>query len=231
MYVLIDKERMCITHKHLLREAIANVAHIEMAHVPTIICDEMDYVTFETFTDADLNKLLLAMCGQKYEHFTRKQLIEMTRGVCFSLYPSSIDGFAASRQADSISMKDKGHYKYQAGSNSPLELDEYQAAKPLTAGANPNAVLPPAPVFKTLPAARTAVASAPVKREQATNTEAPKHGSKTGRVWEIAEDFYSTGDFNSPKELRKMIIAACENEGINSSTASVQYGKWVKTKP
>ena len=228
MYVLIDKERMCITHRHLRKDAIANVAHIEMAHTSTIICDEMDYVTFESFTDAELNRLMVSMCGQRYESIDRYGLVQMVRAVCFSLYPSIIDGFEAAKQAMSIPMIDDGYYKYQPGSDLPTPLDDLYAVKPLTGSANPQVVLPPAPVFKTAPAARTQVASAPVKRAPATNADAPKHGSKTGRVWEIADSIYTPGA--DIKALRGKIIAACEAEGINSSTASVQFSKWKQTK-
>jgi hypothetical protein len=228
MYVLIDRERMAITHRHLRKDAIANVAHIEMAHSATIICDEMDYVTFESFTDLELNKLLVNMCGQKYASIDRYGLVQMVRHVCFSLYPSVIDGFEAAKQAMSIPMDDNGFYKYQPGADVPTPLDDLYAVKPLTGTANPNLVLPPAPVFNTPPAQRTQAATAPVKRAPATNNDAPKHGSKTGRVWEIADSIYKPG--NDLKSIRGAIIAACEAEGINSSTASVQYSKWKQTK-
>lgn len=53
----------------------------------------------------------------------------------------------------------------------------------------------------------------------------PKEGSATGKVWSIGDTLYAdTGEIPD----RKTVIAACEKEGINPSTASTQYGKWKK---
>jgi len=58
-------------------------------------------------------------------------------------------------------------------------------------------------------------------------------GGTTARVWEIAtkikEEQFTDGNILDPqdmKALRSAIIAACEAEGINSSTAGTQYSKW-----
>lgn len=52
---------------------------------------------------------------------------------------------------------------------------------------------------------------------------APKTGSTTGRVWAIADTLWQS---NGTMPDRKAVMAACEAEGINPSTASTQYGKW-----
>lgn len=58
--------------------------------------------------------------------------------------------------------------------------------------------------------------------------QAPKAGSTTGRVWQIAdEEFAKCLDL---KACRKTIIARCTEEGINPSTAATQYSKWAQTK-
>lgn len=78
--------------------------------------------------------------------------------------------------------------------------------------------------------------SAPVKgRPKATRPKAstgsgdapakPKGGT-TARVWEVANEIYGQKTGWDIKELRSSIIAACEAEGINSSTAGTQYSKW-----
>ena len=50
----------------------------------------------------------------------------------------------------------------------------------------------------------------------------PKAGTATGKVWEIADSM--------PEADRAEVIAACEAEGINASTAKTQYGKWRKAQ-
>ena len=58
--------------------------------------------------------------------------------------------------------------------------------------------------------------------------ERPKATSTTGKVWEIADRFFTDdGDW---KTMRAKIMAACEAEGINSATAATQYSKWKGSK-
>ncbi|AUR88738.1 hypothetical protein NVP2117O_60 [Vibrio phage 2.117.O._10N.261.45.E9] len=53
----------------------------------------------------------------------------------------------------------------------------------------------------------------------------PKAGTKTGRVWEIADA--KSAEAGEPA-LRAPVIEQCEAEGINSATAATQYGRWRK---
>ena len=56
----------------------------------------------------------------------------------------------------------------------------------------------------------------------------PKALSTTGLVWELADvEFVKAGN-QLPD--RAKVIAACEAEGINPSTAATQYAKWKKEK-
>ena len=59
---------------------------------------------------------------------------------------------------------------------------------------------------------------------------APAAGSKTGKVWELADRVQTAQPKLAAKELRAAVIKACLAEGINKSTASVQYGKWKTSK-
>jgi hypothetical protein len=60
------------------------------------------------------------------------------------------------------------------------------------------------------------------KKAPATPSAKPKGTSTTGRVWEIASSLV----VGKALPDRKAVVAACEAEGINPSTASTQYGKW-----
>lgn len=51
----------------------------------------------------------------------------------------------------------------------------------------------------------------------------PKPGTKTGFVWEVADNLSKEAGAPAP---RKVVIATCVEEGINPATASTQYGKW-----
>jgi hypothetical protein len=59
---------------------------------------------------------------------------------------------------------------------------------------------------------------------------APKKTSTCGLVWELCEKHLAAGLALDSKELRAAIMANCEQEGINKSTAGVQYGKWKASK-
>lgn len=97
--------------------------------------------------------------------------------------------------------------------------------------ASPAAVAP----AKRSPSARPAAPPAPGGTTPAPKPRAapsgpatrPKAGSSTGRVWDIADEVCSRFPDNPDmKEVRRQVIAQCEKENINSSTASVQFGKW-----
>lgn len=55
-------------------------------------------------------------------------------------------------------------------------------------------------------------------------SSAPTKGA-TAKVWEIADRVHAASGLDRGK-----IIAACEAEGINTSTAGTQYSKWKKAK-
>lgn len=87
-------------------------------------------------------------------------------------------------------------------------------------GPQPGAGAPaPAPAASPRPSAPRAPAG-PANR--------PAAGSLTGRVWDMADHHAALGLVD--KELRRTVIAACEAVGINKSTASVQFGKWLSSR-
>lgn len=53
----------------------------------------------------------------------------------------------------------------------------------------------------------------------------PAGGTKTGRVWEIADDL--SQKHKRPPE-RKLVMDAAKAEGINEATCATQYGRWRK---
>ena len=82
------------------------------------------------------------------------------------------------------------------------------------------AVKAPAKVKAVKPSKVTAA------KVEATPAGVPKSGTTTGRVWEIADTMRSQSRGDYPD--RKEVLAKCEHEGINPSTASTQYAKWLK---
>lgn len=64
----------------------------------------------------------------------------------------------------------------------------------------------------------------PVKDEQ-NGVVRPKTGTKTGRVWEIADELSKKA---KKPASRKAVLEKTNGEGINSATAATQYGRWRK---
>lgn len=50
----------------------------------------------------------------------------------------------------------------------------------------------------------------------------PTKGTKTGRVWEIADELLA----KDGQASRESVIRACMDEGLNVNTASTQYSYW-----
>lgn len=65
------------------------------------------------------------------------------------------------------------------------------------------------------------------KKERITNNGVvrPSEGTKTGRVWEIADAISQT---NQAPAARGEVLKQCEGEGINQATGATQYGRWCK---
>lgn len=80
-------------------------------------------------------------------------------------------------------------------------------------------------VARLYPETPTTSSEEKAPREPGAPPPRPKATSTTGRVWEIADRMLAAGSTD-----RKAVIAACEAEGINPSTASTQYGKWRASK-
>lgn len=53
----------------------------------------------------------------------------------------------------------------------------------------------------------------------------PKPGTKTGRIWEIADEL--SAQLGHPVPRRKVLEVAI-NENMNPATAATQYGRWRK---
>ena len=232
---------MCVRYKHVNENVIWNIMAIEFTHTACVAMNENMVEAYERFTDYELKMLYLNLCGQKYTGYAREILVTTVKGMVQSLPTSDLNGFELSIQASSI-LDTQFYYRYQKGANQPLKVAEPFVAPALTsvAGYTPVPVAPPA--AQAAPAHAMQAASAPAAPRNPSSVtlpaEAPKAGSKTGRVWEIAElvlretleSNERDGKAFDVKSLRKAIVEKCESEGINGSTASVQFGKWKTTK-
>lgn len=102
---------------------------------------------------------------------------------------------------------------------------------------NPTPILriPKAPSIPVAPssAASPSIPKAPaIPKAPSAIPQAPKPGGTTARVWAIADQ--TMLDIPQPvsdlKELRRVVIEACTEEGINPGTAATQFGAWKRSK-
>jgi len=234
MFILIDKEQMCVRYKHHTQACLTNLMHIELSHVAAsvIACDWPG--AFAGFTDMELKLLYQNLCGQKYASYSRELLVQNVQAFCMSIEESKLNALELSLQAGYLSEGNDNFYKHRPGHNQPQALSEVYTPAALTAVPGCVPIVTPTPTVNAAPASYTQTANAPIARTRPVSDgppEQPKAGSKTGRVWEIAEMIWQkSGCASNIKAMRKEIIEACEGEGINSSTASVQFGKWKSTK-
>lgn len=249
MHILIDRERLVVLYKHNNLGALCNIAHIEAAHSAVVIAHYSESErSFGDLTDWELRLIYENLCGQKYQGYLRDHLERSVIALCDAIPESDINIHEAFVQAACIAEGDDRYYTYVRGSQFPSPQEDLFAAPALRVA---QGFVPSVPInapVLTQPAPATQAAAAwfniPRKPQEDTRTprdpnapsriesnEPPKQGSKTGRVWEIADAVLAK--YSAPydwKKLRADIAAACEAEGINSSTMSVQSSKWRKTK-
>lgn len=247
MHVLINKDRCVFLGKHQDENALLNLAWLESPNTPCAVlkCD----VQFElnSLTDYELKHLYKNTCGVDHMGFSRDALLTVVHELLQRMDEIDVDKYEIQAQCNTVDRLDLACYKYVKGSQKPEKLVDLFEPDAITVGRDlekENAAVAAAPLVKQAYAdavpkyvpkhgnAPTAPRNtAPRVSTGGAPSEAPKAGSKTGAVWEIAEQIYAT--FPNPsnwKELRSAIVTACEAQGINGSTASVQFSKWKQTK-
>lgn len=233
MNVSIDLAQMCIVHKHARRDTVRQLASMELPHVPVrVVSADLDEL--ECFTDFELLKLYRNITGSNHTGYFRPQLLAVVVDAIQRMPDSPVNHLECTVQYGRVPADDKRPYRYVAGGLQPRPVDELfkpdalrcardvdaekrAIAAPRPVPATPVAPPVPEPQGDPLPrAARTPSNGVP---------ERPRSGGATGRVWDIADKLRGTVP---DAELRKAVIAACTADGINGSTASVQFGNWRK---
>lgn len=248
MYVLVDMTRLVFVYRHEHPHTLSNVASLELVQSDTRVLPCDNPWDFDVFTDTDIKLLFKNTTGADHKGYSREYHLQTVCELANRVPLLDAVPEEAHVQAMSVGMGDKGFYRYVKGGRRPAPVDELflepvklprnqqaeqQALK--TALQRPQATGAPTPwpFPDSDPAARSSTPRAPRAPRTATASAdgtapsapgRPKAGSTTGRVWDIADTKKGSA---TGKDLRKAVIAACEAEGINPSTASVQFGKWL----
>ena len=241
MGILVCRRRWLVCYKHPDPKALFNLTHIEMDLGSVCVLDINHINALDIFTDYELKCMYYGMVGTKYEGYNSENLKQNIKALLELLPDSTLDSIRLQMQADQILDDDTSCYRYDPNSYKALTLEEeYEAPsmvitkpfeqirstydRPEDTAANKwpfHGCQPQADINS--PRRQPRIADGPAAQ--------PSSGSKTGRVWEIAEELWVTHNNTTDwKSFRPHVIGACEAQGINSSTASVQYGKWKSTK-
>lgn len=124
MFLLIDKQRMVVVHRHESNSVLSNLAYIEMAHCPGSIFEESRRCNWAEFGYTDLSLLYEGLVGIKHSGHMKSILIDLLMRLSLTIEPSQVDAFESILQAKSIKGTDKGNYQYVWGSTKPKELED-----------------------------------------------------------------------------------------------------------
>lgn len=247
MFVLFDMTNVRALARHESFLALAALAVIQFPNVDTQITRCGDNRNYAWLTAKQMRAIAEAM-GGKIPHAVFGGCIDEFRALVeetpWLLLPFTTENLVM--QAAQLGPAEDKPYAVTAG-HTPERLtawhcepqrntrreDSSQWIHFASGGAATAAPPPPAAVApaKRSPSARPAPAAppggtpaAPKPRAASTGPATrPKAGTSTGKVWDIADELSAK---LKDKELRKAVIERCEQEGINASTASVQFGKW-----
>jgi hypothetical protein len=237
-FILMDREAMCVRYRHVNQNVLFNLMAIEFTNTSVVCQGDDDAASFTRYTDLELKLLYQNLTGQKYTGYSRDILVKAVIGLINCLDFSEVNALALASQANHIRDGETGFFKYNPNSHKPTQMEDKYTPAALTVRAGAVPVQPPAPPQYTLPASTSQAAAAPASTPRATSnhtpSEPPKAGGKTARVWEIAtqqlqlqrEANEKSGAAFDVKALRKAVSVACEAEGMNPSTMSVQFSKW-----
>lgn len=211
MFIAIERKSMTLLYKHPNLGAVLNLVYLEYPHGECYI-SRADKCLDE-FTDYELRLMFKLLGGDVYAQDVKTKLYDhiWNKFDVTNVIPAEVEAFAAS-----VDIHDKSSYKYVKGQFTshvaPIIVEQPKLS-------DPNIPYVPFAKKERVPRVSDGQSSVPGR---------PRAGSSTGRVWDIADSFKDK--YGTDKELRKAVIDACVAEGINSSTASVQFGKWKATQ-
>lgn len=235
MYISMNMQTLQITHKHPSMNCILNLVYLECPNEAHRVCD-VD-LGIKSRSELELKLMYKNLSGDDKIPPDYKELV--TEMVC-AIPVTDVDVAEVARLAATVGPHDKKKYRYVKGQfssffNQPI-FDDTPKNMEFVKNDRTGILMPTysqEAVAKRM--AKDNVVKAPkaprehkAPREPGEASSRPKAGSSTGKVWDIADEIAAT--ITDEKALRKSVIEKCVQEGINSSTASVQFGKWKNSR-
>lgn len=243
MYILIDRERMVLLHKHSDTEVIANLAWIECHNAPYCIFDIDDASGFRDFTDMELKILYRNITGQDDHSFNRSQTLQIIYDLCARISESDVKPFEVDRQAEYIKEGDERKWLYVKGATRPAQKPDL--FEPACKRAKRSEKEEASAVGGKLPALKRATPAAKPRtgdKRAGTNAQqspsqrtGPKRGTAKAIIWATADKMWEEAGKPTDKvevlKLRKSIMDHLENEEqIKRASSSSELGQWHKTR-
>ena len=228
MYISMNMQTLQILHKHPSMNCILNLVHLESPNESCRVCD-VD-LALKKRSELELKIMFKNLTGS--DHIPADYKDQVLELVC-AIPVTDVDVAEVARLAATVGPHDKKKYRYVKGQfssffNQPL-FDDTPKNLTFVKSESTGMMMP---VYNDEQKAKRAVRDNVVKtprepkapKEPGEASSRPKAGSATGKVWDIADEIAAT--ITDEKALRKSVIDKCTQEGINKSTASVQFGKW-----
>ena len=146
--------------------------------------------------------------GASYSCYSKEQLTQLAINCGITDTNQSLVELTKAISASLVA-----RYKEQGA----LESEEFYEAKI----AKRRKLEPEEPVLNT-----KSYSSSQTSRPKSTTPATRPAGGTTKLVWDIADAIRAENPAAEAKILRPTIIAKCEAEGINASTAGTQFAKW-----
>lgn len=260
MHILIDTTNSRAIARHDSYQALAALAVIQFANVDTAIVRMGENRTFAVFDPEQLASIGASVGieidpASSYGEKIRKLRAALESFEHLNLPFTTED---LERQAFGIASGDDKPYAFDPSGSKPKPMakwhfDPQRNRKRIdssfghcfSAGLGyGNGVVPPPPAATSAAAdaKRPSAPAAPRPKPGATPAAPkppkapsepatrPKPGTSTGKVWDAADAALAANPGAPVKELKSLVVAACEAEGINAGTAGVQFGKWKSSK-
>lgn len=201
MYVAINVDEGACVAKHGDPSVVSELAYVRVPPGRRVVVGH-------TRTAATLSALNLEEMGALYETLSGHS----AKGVSYNARLKRVQALLAELPEDEVTLDEAENMDPQwTQKNVPLE--EKGASRTTMSTREPK------------------VAPERKHRQSSGSNVRPKEGTTTGRVWAIADMVLSERPEEvGTKPFRADVVARCQEEGINSSTATTQYGKWNKAR-
>jgi hypothetical protein len=243
MLILIDKTNLRMVAAAVKMSHMALIAKHRFGDVSTIVVDSELGRDWTKINFGEMAMLYMNMSGQPAPEY--QVAIDQLRayGATWPVYPDSEEELQklepvpepVTAEPEPVTEPEDEPYvapieepENDGGDHSPISRATHQAIIDGVQKANEAARA----AGKPLSAPTEPKADA--KPKEKAEPSAPRKPGATKRVWDIADALLASvtgqGLAVDVKAIRKGVVDACVNEGINAGTAATQFGKWKADK-